>query len=89
MHNGSSRSPPKEIPFSVPPYLLSIEEVAEQIGSDVDNGLGENEVRERQAAYGPNAVLSVPSVPAISPSLLSLQLFLAASNLSYLLVANE
>jgi len=63
MHNGSSRSPPQAIAFSVPPYLLSIEDIALQLGTDVDSGLTESEIAQRQSTYGPNAVLHFPSLP--------------------------
>jgi hypothetical protein len=63
MHNGSSRSPPQAIAFSVPPYLLSIEDIALQLGTDVDSGLTESEIAQRQSTYGPNAVLPFPPFP--------------------------
>jgi hypothetical protein len=56
MQNDSSHSPPQTLPFSVPPYILSIDDVARHIGSDVDRGLTVQEVTTRQAQYGPNAV---------------------------------
>jgi hypothetical protein len=59
MQNGSPSSSPQEIPFSIPPYLLSIEDVAQHLSSDLDNGLNESEIKERQAVYGPNAVISL------------------------------
>jgi hypothetical protein len=56
MQNGSSHSPPQTLPFSVPPYLLSIDDVAQQLGSDTDRGLPDAVVGNLQTQYGPNAV---------------------------------
>jgi len=56
MRNGSSSSPPQTLPFSVPPYLLPIEEVARQLDTDPESGLADDEVKTRQQQYGPNAV---------------------------------
>ena len=63
MKDGSSRSSPEEVPFPrKPPYLLSVEQVAAQLGVDAESGLGERIVKERQQKYGPNAV-SLPETP--------------------------
>jgi Cation transporter/ATPase, N-terminus len=56
MHDGLARSPSQTFPFSVPPYLLSIEAVVAQLGTDIELGLSEVEVTSRQTQYGPNAV---------------------------------
>ena len=56
MRNGSSRSPPQTLPFSVPPYLLSIEDGARQLDTDPESGLPDSECHSRQQQYGPNAV---------------------------------
>jgi hypothetical protein len=56
MRNGSSRSPPQTLPFSVQPYLLPLEYVSEQLQSDLDSGLSKDQVESRQQQYGPNAV---------------------------------
>lgn len=59
MRNGSSSSPPQALPFSRPPYLLSVEEVADVLGTNTDSGLDDAEVANRQSQYGPNAVLAL------------------------------
>jgi hypothetical protein len=56
MRNGSSRSPPEALPFSVPPYLLSTDEVANILGTNIDTGLDDGQVASLQQKYGPNAV---------------------------------
>ena len=57
MQDGLSRSSPEEIPFpDTPPYLLSVEQVAAQLGVDAESGLDERIVKDRQQKYGPNAV---------------------------------
>ena len=56
MRNGSSSSPPQTLPFSSPPYLLPIEDVARQLDTDPDSGLSNNQVKFRQQQFGPNAV---------------------------------
>ena len=61
MRNGSSHSPPQTLPFSVPPYLLSIEEVARLLNTDPDSGLPDSECHTRHQQYGPNAVLPYPT----------------------------
>jgi hypothetical protein len=56
MHNGSSSSPPQTFPFSVPPYLLSPDDVVAHLKTDIETGLTDTEVIQRQSQYGPNAV---------------------------------
>lgn len=56
MRNGSTHSPSQALPFSVAPYLLPIDDVAEQLGTDPESGLSDGEVINRQQQYGPNAV---------------------------------
>jgi Cation transporter/ATPase, N-terminus len=56
MRNGSSDSSSQTLPFSVSPYLLSIDQVATQLSTDPDLGLHDDEVRKRQTQYGPNSV---------------------------------
>jgi len=66
MRNGSSRSPPQTLSFSVQPYLLSIDEVARQLATDLDSGLYESQVTDRQREYGPNAVPILPRIQNLS-----------------------
>jgi hypothetical protein len=47
------------LPFSVPPYLLPVEQVARQLATDPELGLSDNNVKDRQQQYGPNAVVPV------------------------------
>ena len=62
MQDGSPSSSPQTLPFSAPPYLLSIDDVAAQLSTDPESGLSDSEVKSRQLQYGPNAVIHLCTI---------------------------
>jgi len=66
MQNGPSRSPPQTLPLPFQPYLLSIEEVADILGTNTDSGLDDAEVSTRQQQYGPNSVYPLDDAALMS-----------------------
>jgi hypothetical protein len=62
MHNGSTSSSPQTLAFSVSPYLLSPDDVVAYLKTDIETGLTDTEVTQRQSQYGPNAVFSLQIV---------------------------
>jgi hypothetical protein len=57
MQNGPSHSSPQTLPFSIPPYLLSVDDVARILVTDLETGLSTADIPARQTQYGQNAVI--------------------------------